>query len=222
MALNLAEQRFGNLTVLRRAPNFGRHSAWLCKCDCGKERVIRGVHLHSGAIRTCGIGHYFKSMMLPLVATDEERIWRHMLARCYNKKSVGYKYYGKRGVRVCARWRKSFSQFLSDMGPRPSPEHSVDRYPNYRGNYEPNNCRWATDKEQSRNRAGVLRVVIDGQLVLLKDYTERVGISNSMVRKRLARGWLLEDALTLPSRSRGRLEDYPADWISGEARKEKL
>lgn len=81
----------------------------------------------------------------------EYNTWAQMKARCYNSKSHNYINYGARGITVCDRWKNSFGAFLKDMGPRPSPKHSIDRI-NNNGNYEPNNCRWATNSEQVRNQ----------------------------------------------------------------------
>jgi hypothetical protein len=79
-------------------------------------------------------------------------IWRNMIRRCHNPESHDYPRYGGRGIKVCEAWRNSFQRFCEDIGPRPSAEHSVDRYPNNDGDYEPGNCRWATRKEQAANR----------------------------------------------------------------------
>lgn len=83
--------------------------------------------------------------------TAENKAWRRMKTRCYNSNIPDYKYYGAKGVVVCERWRDSFENFLADMGERPSPKHSLDRIDS-NGNYEPSNCRWATDYVQSRNQ----------------------------------------------------------------------
>ena len=82
----------------------------------------------------------------------EYRAWANMKYRCFNPASKDYMDYGGRSIGVCLRWRDSFLAFYTDMGPRPSPSHSLDRYPNNDGNYEPGNCRWATRKEQASNR----------------------------------------------------------------------
>lgn len=113
--------------------------------------------------------------------TPEFRSWRAMIERCENPNHIGYKYYGARGIKVCERWRSSFADFLLDMGLKPSPKHTLDRYQNFH-NYRPGNCRWATAKEQranqraydesarvraawvNRNRSSVLRIDMTGQL----------------------------------------------------------
>ena len=86
-----------------------------------------------------------------LCETPEYNSWTSMRERCNNKNRPAYQEYGARGITYCERW-EVFENFLADMGPRPSPLHTLDRYPDNNGNYEPGNCRWATKQEQSRNR----------------------------------------------------------------------
>lgn len=122
-----------------------------------------------------------------------------MIARCEDPKNRSYANYGGRGIKLCARWRRSFKMFMADMGPRPSSEHSIDRI-NVNGHYEPGNCRWVTDKEQRRNLRRTVFVEIDGRREKLVELTERLGLNGQRVYERLKLGWSLEDALTVPLR----------------------
>lgn len=192
--LSLEGQQFGRLRVLQRAPNDGKRTQWRCSCWCGRETVTRGSRLVSGNARSCGI---CSTRSWPTTIARSELItWQSMLQRCSNKND---KNYGGRGIKVCARWRKSFEQFLADMGPRPSPAHTLDRKDND-GNYEPANCRWATKKQQARNMRRTVWVVYDGERVALADLAEWSGLATKTVQKRLARGYVLEIALRTPSR----------------------
>ena len=171
-ALDLNRQRFGRFLVLARGPNTSRgQTQWLCRCDCGTERLVRGVDLRSGKSRSCGClqreiaqvggrergmaaahaaitkhGHAKKGQQHPLYTT-----WRGMIDRCTRPSCPNFYRYGGRGIRICDRWRNNFAAFLADIGPRPSPRHTLDRIDND-GNYEPRNVRWATREEQMGNQ----------------------------------------------------------------------
>lgn len=138
----------------------------------------------------------------------EYRAWSCMRTRCRNPRFVDWHLYGGRGVVVCDRW-DSFSAFFADMGPKPSPKHSLDRYPNPNGNYEPANCRWATPKEQANNWASRnRRVTFRGETLGLAQWAARLGLRRESLRDRLATGWSVEKALTTPPiRERRRLSD---------------
>lgn len=155
--ISLAGQQFGRLRVVALVSM--SPTRWLCRCECGNERVVRRGDLVMGKSRSCGCLRR-ELMAVAAVArnlthghtrngTDspEFRSWRCMILRCKDPKN---KHYGGLGVTVCDRW-KSFANFLSDMGPRPKGK-TIDRWPNPAGNYEPSNCRWATAKEQRHNR----------------------------------------------------------------------
>ena len=162
---DLTGMRFGRLLVSGRASARRDGQAyWLCCCECGGTTIAGGKDLRSGHTQSCGClriegqrelrrrhGHAPRKPGGHAV-TPTYRSWYGMKSRCLNAKQAAYKNYGGRGITVCERWL-SFKNFLADMGPRPSPKHSIDRWPNNDGNYEPSNCRWATATEQARNRA---------------------------------------------------------------------
>lgn len=155
--LDLTGRRFGRLIVAERMSRINRGTRWDCLCDCGKHITVYAHNLASGCTSSCGClqrearaarathGQYRNNSVSP-----EIKAWEKMRERCLNPKDISYKNYGGRGITVCKRWL-SFDNFLSDMGKRPSPKHSLDRI-NNDGIYEPSNCRWATRTEQNRNR----------------------------------------------------------------------
>lgn len=151
--LNLRGMTFGDLYVVRITNR--RHNKkriWLCRCSCGTEIEVRHDYLlHTNNPKThCGC----KNRGLPTLYPQEYHIWNSMLRRCYVTSHVGYPKYGGAGISVCDAWRNpetGFAAFFADMGQRPSKQHSLDRV-DPDGNYAPGNVRWATSKEQARNK----------------------------------------------------------------------
>lgn len=128
-----------------------------------------------------------------MYGTPEHIIWRSMLQRCRDRNSTKYTSYGGRGISICDRWL-IFENFLTDMGHRPTPHHSIDRIDND-GNYCPENCRWATQKQQARNKRRTIRVEIEGTSIALADYCEANNLNHAIIRQRIARGTPIEIAL---------------------------
>ena len=157
-AVDLTGKKFRRLTVIFRVgSDCHRSPTWSCLCDCGNTTIVSSRHLvDKNGTGSCGcIRNEAKSTHGQRLSknkrTKEYKTWTSIKQRCYNPKHIGYKNYGGRGIQVCDRWLNSFENFFADMGKAPSSKHSIDRFPNNDGNYEPSNCRWATAKEQNNN-----------------------------------------------------------------------
>lgn len=199
---NIAGQKFGRLTAVRRV-TAGRASRWLFVCECGESHEARATHVVSGAISSCGCLRRESSHALHLkhghalyVAKKSAtyNTWVRMKQRCSNPNGSHYKDYGGRGIIVCDRWNGSYEAFLSDMGSRPSNNHSIDRI-DVNGNYEPGNCRWATKLQQANNTRACRRVAWDGREWTISELATHAGMSKQKLWKRLRRGWSVDRAV---------------------------
>jgi len=190
---DLTGKRFGMRTVLR----YLGKSYWLCRCDCGNEHKVFTGNI--GKTNSCGCDRSRVTAEHKtthgLYGTPEYKTWAGMKRRCLNKNENAYARYGGAGITICERWLNSFESFVADMGPKPSPQHSIDRIDNAKG-YEPTNCRWATRLEQARNLRSNRNISFNGETKALSEWAAQTGIDHRLISYRLEAGWPVEKALT--------------------------
>lgn len=182
----------------RRRPHYH------CVCSCGTRRPVAAEHLLRGHSKSCGcLARDVTSARCRThgsYTNPTYRIWHNMVNRCHNSNHPDHAAYGARGVVACESWRQSFESFFSDMGDRPSPQHSLDRYPDNDGPYSPENCRWATATEQGRNKRTNRLLTFRGETMPMIAWADRLGLSAGTIHARLKMGWTVEDALGRPLR----------------------
>ena len=186
---DLTGKRFGKLTVVGPHPIRTGYKMirWVCKCDCGNEKLVTTANIGKntnscGCIRNTQGSHSNKHRLWPIFAT--------MHSRCEKEYDAAYKYYGARGIRVCERWDR-FPLFLEDMAEGFHPGLSIDRI-DVNGNYEPKNCRWATAKEQGRNRRDSVFIDTPWGKMNVAEAAERIGMSRVRFKTRVKIGWTTE------------------------------
>ena len=197
--LDLTGKKFGKLTVTGcNTAVVKTHSRWFVRCDCGNELEVRGTSLIQGGTISCGChrrelnaarqtkhGFYYHSAY---------KAWSKMMIRCYNVKSKDYKDYGARGIEVCTRWH-DVKNFCEDMGEKPKGKYSIDRI-DVNGNYEPGNCRWATDITQANNRRTSSAIEHEGEVYTYALLAKKFGIDQVKLRYYLKkRGMSVNDAI---------------------------
>lgn len=194
--------QFGAFTALEPRPSDPKSGLqrYLFRCSCGVEKDLRVRDVVRGMTKSCGCsrrGSGNGKFRHGHSGTPEYFTWRAMIARCSDPDDEGYPNYGGRGIKVCERWSSSVDNFVADMGPRPSRDHTIERENNY-GHYEPSNCRWATWSEQMRNTRANRYVDYNGERMLLLEACERAAVPVALVRARLTAGWDFQRAITTP------------------------
>lgn len=192
-AKDLTGQKFGRLTVLERtenyrAPNGTSGAMWLCQCDCGNVLKVRAPDLKSGHTRSCGCLHRDNKPNLThgLSRTRLSNIWHNMKQRCLNPSNPGYSGYGGRGIILCDEWKEDFKPFYDwAMANGYDDKLSLDRI-DVNGNYEPSNCRWATQKEQCNNTRINRYVLYEGKEYTMAELARHLNINYSSVKKMIS------------------------------------
>lgn len=194
--------KFGKLTTIKeveriKLPSGQYNRAFLCKCDCSNEKVIRLVHLVRGRIKTCGcINENHKLSNKPLY-----RCWSSMKERCYLKSYINAERYSARGIIVCDEWNNSFIAFKNwALNNGYDPSLRIDRIDN-NGNYQPNNCRFVTNQQNVNNREMTFKVKYNGVEYAFMDIMRLKNISDlhhTTIRTRIKRGWNHDKAIDTP------------------------
>lgn len=203
-------QRYGKLVVLKQVESFvtpsgQKQRAYLCQCDCGRQKPVRAHSLvgHKEPTKSCGCvsreDFREKYATHGMSKLSEFRIWKGMKQRCSNKNCKSYADYGGRGITVCDRWKDSFENFIIDMGRRPSKRHSLDRIDNDKG-YDPENCRWATASQQTRNSRKNKKYSFQNRMITIAELAEICGIKERkqyciIYQRVVQRGWTCEQTL---------------------------
>lgn len=210
-AIDLTGQRFGRLVALR-IDNSQKHRLgrlWECQCDCGGIIIVIAAKLRNGHTRSCGCLYKDSRKWAALIhghatvkgETSEYRSWRGMIQRVFNPKNNNYPRYGGRGIKICDRWlgEHGFENFLEDMGPKPGRGFSIERRDND-GDYEPNNCYWATPKEQAANRSSRKVIEVKGIKKSQHEWGIFLRVDERLIHNRLRLGWSEERAILTPFR----------------------
>lgn len=206
--LDLVGKKFGRLTVIKFDSKDKRGKLkWLCRCDCGKEKVVLGSRLKDGNTKSCGCLRIEKVKQRFTThgytkgkPTKTYDTWQHIIQRCTNPNDQQHKNYGGRGITVCEQWsgENGFIHFLEDMGEKPK-GLSIDRIENDLG-YFKENCRWATQKEQSRNQSSNHLITFNGKTQCITDWAEETGINKRTFYTRVRLGWSIEKIFNTPVR----------------------
>lgn len=177
-----------------------KHSVSKNKCSvdgCMVRYKGRGLCVnHLARVRRHGDTSYKGGEMHGMSKTTEYTSWRSMIARCYYPKDTEWDNYGGRGIKVCDKWRNSFTAFYEDMGSK-SKGMTLERI-NTNGDYEPGNCRWATWREQANNKRTNRLITYEGKTKTVAQWSRETGIANINITDRLKRGWSIHDAFTTP------------------------
>lgn len=196
--LNLTGKQFGRLTALKEVgKNKHGNYLWLCRCDCGREKIIIGSSLVKGDSRSCG--HH------PRGRKKDERphiqriskIWYGMKDRCENPNSSAYRYYGARGIKICEEWQDKNVFYIWAINNGYKEHLTINRVDN-NGNYKPSNCNWVTRKEQQNNRRGNVTITHNGETHTVQQWVDILGITRSGYKHRTRRGWNKESAIFTP------------------------
>lgn len=202
-ALDLIGKKFNRLLVVKKAGRKNYKVMWECVCDCGNTTFVNTFYLINNKIRSCGCLH--REQLIERNTTHNQRhtklyeTWKRMRDRCNRPNATQYKDYGGRGIKVCDEWDKNFQSFYNWAYQNGYNEDlTIDRIDNNKG-YSPDNCRWATYKEQMRNKRTNHIITYKNQSKCISEWCEELNLSYSAVFGRLRRGWSIEKTFETPT-----------------------
>lgn len=215
--VDLTGERFGRYTVVCRADDkvspSGRHrTMWTCRCECGNVKDVLGFSLTGGHVVSCGC---YKAELKRKALTTHGgtvggkptrlyKVWDGMKARCYNPKKTYYPIYGGRGITICDEWRYSFEAFRDwSLANGYAEGLTIDRIDND-GPYSPENCRWATIKEQNSNKSSNHYLTYNGETKTIMQWAEATGFTFHALLARMSKGMTVEEALLTPLKTKGK------------------
>ena len=201
--IDMLGQKFGRLTVIKYSHFEKRNHYWLCKCDCGKEKIVRRSRLLDGNTKSCGCLRDEGNVKHGVWSRDKRlyKSWNTMIQRCENIKNTHFVDYGGRGIKVCDKWHNPvvFEKWALENGYKKG--LTIERI-DVNGNYCPENCKWASMKEQCRNKRNTHFITINGVKKCLADWLKYFNISNGCFHRRIEFGWDEITALKTPSKRR--------------------
>ena len=166
---------------------------FICKCDCGTIKKYLRQDIYRFKVKSCGCIRK-NHISITILFKKEYNTYNNMKKRCYDEKNAYYKYYGLKGIKICERWLSGFSNFLEDMGRKPTKNHSIDRI-DVNGDYCPENCRWATDKEQARNKTNTAYYEYNGEKMLIVDFCKKFNVTHSQFFWHIKNGKSLQEII---------------------------
>ncbi len=204
--------KFNNWIVIKELPKYKdkyRRTFVLCQCKCGIQKPVALITLRNNTSKSCGClwkpksgsnhGMYKHGEAIKGKRTKEWRSWNAMIRRCKYPSMDDFPRYGGKGIKVCKRWlgKNGYIHFLKDIGRAPSPKHSLDRI-NNNGNYESNNCRWATPSEQILNSSKARFIIYKGKTLPIGQWAKKLDINRQTIQMRLdVYNWSIEKALSV-------------------------
>lgn len=224
-ANDLTGTRYEFLVALEPLPERAKDGqvVWLCRCDCGNLHKVRAGKLRTREVTSCGCGKAAKCAAANTThghsarghMTPEYRAWANMIDRCERHSFKQFHDYGGRGICVAPEWRHDLKRFLADVGMRPGPEYSLDRYPDRDGNYEPGNVRWATWTEQNNNKRNNRFATHDGRTQSVGAWAKELGFKSATLYHRVVvNGESVADAISRPSGTRACPSPRRGPWVA--------